>query len=66
MHSGIGKLISQDKLKESLTYFIDAIIKAKPKGPKGNYLKDIYILQWDPNKNKLQIKINLTLYNVLP
>ena len=44
VHSGIGKLsFSQDKLKENIKYFIDTIIKAKPKGAKGNYLKDIYI-----------------------
>ena len=44
VHSGIGKLsFSEDKLKENITYFINTIIKAKPKGAKGNYLKDIYL-----------------------
>ena len=44
VHSGIGKLsFSEDKLMENITYFIDTIIKAKPKGAKGNYLKDIYL-----------------------
>ena len=32
VHSGIGKLsFSEDKLKDNITYFIDTIIKAKPK-----------------------------------
>ena len=44
VHSGIGKLsFSEDKLKENITYFINTIIKARPKGAKGNYLKDIYL-----------------------
>ena len=44
VHSGIGKLsFPEDKLKENVSYFIDTIIKAKPKGTKGNYLKDIYL-----------------------
>ena len=44
VHSGIGKLsFSEDKLMENITYFIDTIIKAKPKGAKCNYLKDIYL-----------------------
>ena len=34
---------SEEKLKENVNYFIDTIIKAKPKGTKGNYLKDIYL-----------------------
>ena len=44
VHSGLGKLsFSEEKLNENVTYFIDTIIKAKPKGVKGNYLKDIYL-----------------------
>ncbi|MEC8099875.1 MAG: 50S ribosomal protein L1 [Pseudomonadota bacterium] len=44
VHSGVGKLsFHEDKLKENVGYFIDTILKAKPKGAKGNYLKDIYL-----------------------
>ena len=44
VHSGIGKLsFNEDKLQENIKYFIDTIVKAKPKGAKGNYLKDIYL-----------------------
>ncbi len=44
IHSGIGKLsFPEDKLKENIAYFIDTIVKAKPKGAKGVYLKEIYV-----------------------
>ena len=44
IHSGIGKLsFPEDKLKENIAYFIDTIVKAKPKGAKGVYLKEIHV-----------------------
>ena len=44
IHAGIGKLsFAEEKLEKNIDNFVDAIIKAKPSGSKGNYLKDIYI-----------------------
>lgn len=44
VHAGVGKLsFDQDKLEKNISDFVDAIIKAKPSGAKGTYLKNIYI-----------------------
>ena len=44
IHAGIGKLsFAEEKLEKNIDNFVDAIIKAKPSGSKGNYLKDTYI-----------------------
>ncbi len=44
VHAGVGKLsFTEDKLEKNINNFVDAIIKAKPTGAKGNYLKDIHI-----------------------
>ena len=44
VHAGIGKIsFSEDKLEKNIVNFVDAIIKAKPSGAKGNYFKDMYI-----------------------
>ena len=44
VHAGIGKVsFSEEKLEKNISNFIDAIIKAKPSGAKGNYLKGIYV-----------------------
>ena len=44
VHAGIGKVsFAEDKLQKNIDNSVDAIIKAKPSGAKGNYFKDIYI-----------------------
>lgn len=42
VHAGIGKLsFDSDKLEENVRSFVDAIVKAKPGGAKGQYLKKV-------------------------
>src|ERR671921_397937 len=44
VHAGIGKAsFSEDDLKENFRAFVDAIIKNKPSGAKGKYVKKIAI-----------------------
>ena len=44
VHAGLGKVsFDEEKLEKNIDNFVDAIMKAKPSGAKGNYLKDIYI-----------------------
>jgi len=44
VHAGIGKLsFDEAKLLENARSFVDAIIKAKPSGAKGTYLKQVAI-----------------------
>jgi large subunit ribosomal protein L1 len=42
IHSGIGKLsFSDDALKANFSAFVDAIVKAKPSGAKGKYVRKV-------------------------
>jgi large subunit ribosomal protein L1 len=42
IHSGIGKLsFSDDQLKQNIKAFTDAILRAKPAGAKGKYVKKV-------------------------
>ena len=44
VHAGVGKIsFTEDDLEKNINNFVDAIIKAKPSGAKGNYLKNMYI-----------------------
>ncbi|TDR93470.1 50S ribosomal protein L1 [Enterovirga rhinocerotis] len=44
VHGGIGKVsFGDDKLAENLRAFVDAVVKAKPAGAKGTYLKGIAV-----------------------
>ena len=44
VHAGIGKAsFSEGDLKENFTAFMDAIVKAKPTGAKGKYVKKIAV-----------------------
>ncbi|MCB2045109.1 MAG: 50S ribosomal protein L1 [Novosphingobium sp.] len=42
IHSGIGKLsFTEDQLKANFDAFVDAIVKAKPSGSKGKYVRKV-------------------------
>jgi len=44
IHSGIGKLsFSDEQLKVNFNAFVDAIVKAKPSGSKGKYVRKISV-----------------------
>ena len=59
VHAGIGKIsFSADKLEDNITNFVNAIIRAKPSGAKGTYLKAIYISATMGPSIKLSNKLN--------
>jgi len=42
VHGGVGKVsFAEDKLQDNIKMFIDTVMKARPAGIKGNYLKKI-------------------------
>ncbi len=44
VHAGIGKAsFSAQQLQDNLKAFVDAIVKAKPAGAKGNYIKKVSV-----------------------
>lgn len=44
VHAGVGKMsFSEQQLEENIAAFVDAIIKAKPSGAKGAYMKKLSV-----------------------
>ncbi len=42
VHAGVGKAsFSEDRLEENIKAFVDAVLKAKPEGAKGAYVKKV-------------------------
>jgi large subunit ribosomal protein L1 len=44
VHAGVGKVsFSEDKIADNVKALVDAVIKAKPAGAKGTYLKQVHV-----------------------
>ncbi len=44
VHAGVGKAsFNLNQIEENIKHFIDAVVKAKPSGAKGTYVKNIYV-----------------------
>ncbi|MFP3944834.1 MAG: 50S ribosomal protein L1 [Alphaproteobacteria bacterium] len=44
VHAGVGKAsFSEDQLEENIRAFVDSVVKAKPSGAKGTYLKRVSV-----------------------
>lgn len=60
VHAGLGKLsFSVDDLIRNIEAFISAVVKAKPSGVKGNYLKAVYL----SSTMGPSVKVDFTSYN---
>ena len=58
VHAGLGKIsFTEEALEKNIDNFVNAIIKAKPSGAKGNYFKDMYISSTMGPSFKLSNKI---------
>ena len=58
VHAGLGKIsFTEEALEKNIDNFVNAIIKAKPSGAKGNYFKDMYISSTMGPSLKLSNKI---------
>jgi large subunit ribosomal protein L1 len=56
VHAGIGKAsFSQEALVQNATAFVDAVVKAKPSGAKGTYLKKVSLSSTSGPGVKVQI-----------
>src|SRR3546814_1417618 len=54
IHAGLGKLsFGEEKLRQNFDAFVDAIVKAKPSGAKGKYVKKI-ALRSEEHTSELQ------------
>ncbi|MBN8828862.1 MAG: 50S ribosomal protein L1 [Sphingobacteriia bacterium] len=56
VHAGVGKIsFKKQQIMENVKAFVDAVIKAKPSGAKGTYLKSVYVATTMGPSLKLEI-----------